>query len=368
MALWRRANVNRLKERGDAVGLVEALRDERRRDEAEDALVELGPGALEAIKGGEHHQNVSVRVACRKLAEQITENEERGAAKRLNALKRTNSTAEIAGYLSDAIAGVRERAARVLGSIGDESQLGLLSLAARRDPEPRVRVAAVNAIAVIGSPRTFDVLVELLAKETDTDVVGKMIGALARSGHPRAGHAIVDAYRRRGEVQYEAERALKAIGQLALEPTLRLLDDDSAHHRQSAARVLGSIGDPRAVEPLIGAIKRALTRLEPIQEEMQQHSRKVAVAAAQGVPQFWADGFFESLGPSIAADEEQSARREAAKALGSLDRRAVASLVSALVEAEQNPTIVKIVARALERIGGVEAEAALQRHRSGRRR
>jgi hypothetical protein len=81
------------------------------------------------------------------------------------------------------------------------------------------------------------------------------------------------------DVRKAAADALVKIGAPAVEPLIAALKDENSDVRQAAAKALGKIGDPRAVEPLIAALKdkdvrkaaaEALGRLgwEPAQDEM----------------------------------------------------------------------------------------------------
>ena len=62
-------------------------------------------------------------------------------------------------------------------------------------------------------------------------------------------------YKKDNSVRRNAAWALERIGdERAVEPLIQALKDDVAFVREEAARALGEIGDARAVEPLIQAI------------------------------------------------------------------------------------------------------------------
>jgi HEAT repeat protein len=81
--------------------------------------------------------------------------------------------------------------------------------------------------------------------------------ALGDIGDPRAVEPLVAALENRNPspaVRESAAAALVKIGAPAVEPLIALLSSRSSA-RLHAAEVLGNIGDPRAVEPLTGALE-----------------------------------------------------------------------------------------------------------------
>jgi len=56
-------------------------------------------------------------------------------------------------------------------------------------------------------------------------------------------------------VRWSAEDALVNIGNPAVEPLIKMLNDDSWRVRRRAVRTLGKIRDPRAIEPLVASMK-----------------------------------------------------------------------------------------------------------------
>lgn len=55
-------------------------------------------------------------------------------------------------------------------------------------------------------------------------------------------------------VRWSAEDALVSIGTPAVEPLIKMLNDDSWRARRRAVRTLGKIRDPRAIEPLVASM------------------------------------------------------------------------------------------------------------------
>ena len=163
-----------------------------------------------------------------------------------------------------------------------------------------------------------------------------------------------------------AAKALGAIGDArAVEPLIAALKDENKYVSQAAAKALGKIKDPRPVEPLIAALKdqyswaraaaaEALGRLgwEPAQDEMagwywmakRDWDKCVALGAL-------------TVEPLIAAlkDAGWSVRADAAKALGKIgDPRVVEPLIAALKDKDEyvrkaaDEALVKIGAPAVE--------------------
>ena len=56
-------------------------------------------------------------------------------------------------------------------------------------------------------------------------------------------------------VRWSAEDALVSIGAPAVEPLIKMLNDDSWRVRRRAVRTLAKIRDPRAIEPLVASMK-----------------------------------------------------------------------------------------------------------------
>ncbi|MCX5971263.1 MAG: tetratricopeptide repeat protein, partial [Coprothermobacterota bacterium] len=78
--------------------------------------------------------------------------------------------------------------------------------------------------------------------------------ALGKIGEPRAVAPLIAALRDSdGYVRTVAIEALGKIGASAMEPLSAALKDSEVSMRQATAQALGKIGDPHAVQPLIAA-------------------------------------------------------------------------------------------------------------------
>lgn len=150
----------------------------------------------------------------------------------VNALARLNpsgTTVILCDRLQDFDTGVKQRAAVVLGELGDPSALFPLSWAAA-DANPEVRQAAVQALGRLGDPRALPTL-----RIAITD-----------------GSAVV---------RLRAAEALGAVGgEGAVDALLPALADPDARVLQAAVLSLGRLGDARAVGPLVSLI--ASSRLD----------------------------------------------------------------------------------------------------------
>ncbi|MBN1139859.1 MAG: HEAT repeat domain-containing protein [Anaerolineae bacterium] len=212
------------------------------------------------------------------------------------------------------------------------------------DDNENVRAAAVEALAAIG-----DMAVELLtqALENDDRPVGLgRVGsgakrALETMRDPRAVEPLIQALRDgNGDVRGTAARALGALDDpKAVDPLSRALKDESWDVRAAAARALGEIDDPKAVEPL----SRAL--------EDESWDVRWAAAKALGAtsdPRA-VDLFIQAL-----RHRNADVRKEAARALGVIgDPRAVEPLCWRLGDSDGD--VRDTAAKALGKIGDPHA-------------
>lgn len=159
-------------------------------------------------------------------------------------------------------------------------------IAALKDVEPFVRVAATTALARIRDPRAVEPLIAAL-KDTNGDVRTGAAGALAALRDPRAVGPLIAALQERTDSPDAITRkllcatALKAItgqnigsddaaweqwwreqtGETAerIEPKaeqlIQSLSNSDPVRRYEAAKALGEMGDGRAVDPLVFTLK-----------------------------------------------------------------------------------------------------------------
>ena len=248
MSLFGPPDVGKLKARGNVAGLIRALhyrKDETRR-EALEALVGMGEQAVPRL--------VAAIVS--------------GSALECEALRRIGVPA--VGLLIDALKDDyrRDSAVSVLGEIGDPRAV---------DPLIRALIDARNrSIDRLGNYDTFAAkaaqaaLVQLGASAVQpvsamlsrTGVLPQARECLARVlgkiGDPRAVESLIYVLENPYEavqVRYGAVLALGEIGDpRAVEPLIATLADKDPMMREAAVLALGEIGDPRAVEPLTATL------------------------------------------------------------------------------------------------------------------
>jgi HEAT repeat protein len=196
------------------------------------------------------------------------------ATKALGRIKAAGAIDPLIPLLQDKVKAVREEATVALAKIGDAALSSLLD--ALKHPEWLVRLHAVEALARMRSPRAVEPLLWVLFNDTDQAIREDVIRALGQIGDSRATEFLVTAMK---------------------EPRLRTL----------AVEALGQIGDRSAV-PLLVAVLEGADRLEGL--------RPVA-----GCGDRW--------------DEEMVTKGAAVRALGSIgDDTAIPALLKALDQTE----------------------------------
>ena len=230
-------------------------------------------------------------------------------------------------------------AADALGEIRNPRAVPLL-ITALGDEDWKLRASAAEALGKIGDPRAAQPLIAILV-DSQWDVRSAAGKALDKIG-ARAFDPLVAALKNGGAlgaagVRYYAAKALGQIGDArAVEPLIAALkDDEDSYLRGESACSLGHIGDPRAVEPLIAALE----------DEEDLVARNKAVEALGRIADPGA------VVPLIAALDNWSwsGRKEAAEALGKIgDPRAGATLVAALTDRDRG--IREAAAQALDRL------------------
>ncbi len=185
--------------------------------------------------------------------------------------------------------------------------------------------------------------VSRLGSENDS-VRWEAAKALARLGEPRAIEPLIAALRDEdSDVRREAAEALARLGEpRAIEPLIAALRDEDSGVRCETAWVLGRLGDPRTVEPLIAALRDE-------DWEVRQAAAE-ALEAAAGAPENL--GNSHVLEPLIGAlrDKDRGVRCEVAWVLGELgDPRTVEPLIGALRDKDRGMR--RAAAEALKKCG-----------------
>lgn|GEM_PF-983779 len=195
------------------------------------------------------------------------------------------------------MAQVRVAATNILGKMEDETSMDLL-IELLADDNSYVKTSTTNALIKIGEP-VVPKLIQVLDNEAEnislplTDLVGDKIGD-----------------------RYKKELAKRVALQV------------------SAASILGNIKDPRAIKPLLEAMKREAD--DDATEEEKSNAASVRSGASAALT---------AIGPAAVVplidilenSENENARGNAASILGSIgDKRAVLPLIDALKDEEKS--------------------------------
>ncbi|MFW9993688.1 MAG: HEAT repeat domain-containing protein [Candidatus Odinarchaeota archaeon] len=215
---------------------------------------------------------------------------------------------------------VCEAAIEKLGHSADARAVKPLLEIPRSDSEGLFFVAITDALGALGDP-AFDPLIGSLAggDENIRSVAARVLGEL---GDTRAVEPLVKALTDvDSSVRWNAVGSLGELGDArAVEPLIKALKDDSWFVRGTAAGSLGKIGDARAVEPLIKALK-----------DVESRVRRDAVGALEKI------GDTRAVEPLIKAlkDDSWFVGEDAVRALGKIgDARAVEPLIKALKDVD----------------------------------
>ena len=166
--------------------------------------------------------------------------------------------------LNDERSFVRKEAAWALGNIKDPRALEPL-IAALKDDDYEVRRNVVLALAKLKDPRILEPLIGAL-KDSSHEVLKVVVYALANLEDPRSVGLLIAELRgsNNWKVRSSAKSALDKIDpnwtntEAAKQLVLYCIDALETSHppdvRENAARVLGYLKDPRAVEPLIAVM------------------------------------------------------------------------------------------------------------------
>lgn len=219
--------------------------------------------------------------------------------------------------------------------------LDTIALIARlRHPEATVRVRA----ALDADPIPLPVLIERIAAETDPDVLGVLVWAVARHGRRAVGPLIDLLGGARPGVRLHIVHALDKLGERDAVPALKtLLDDPEPAIRAAAVTALGRLGDERALPDLIDLLG---TPDEPL-----------GAAVTDALIRF---GDVAAAALALAPPADPRARTRAVEVLEQLDGPAATSALVA--RADDGDRQVRLAAVfALAEVRGEAADAAIAR-------
>ena len=217
---------------------------------------------------------------------------------------------------------IRYWAAEALGKIGDRRAVEPL-IEVLRDKEVSIQRHAALALGEIGDKRAIEPLIGALR---DVDWYVRKYAA-----EPLMVKVLKKSYI---YLRKTAVEALVKIGLPAVEPLIAALKGEDLHVRWRAAEALGKIGDSRAVEPLIYALKDKTTSIQ-LEAELLGSTRTGYARAAEQL---------------IDALKDKTANVQlAAEAIDRTQYKIVGKLIDALRDDEKK--MYKAVIEALGKIG-----------------
>jgi len=198
--------------------------------------------------------------------------------------------------LKDEDSDVRRSAVYAIGKLKDPT-VGELLIEALKDKESKVRQSAARALGEIKVPRAVEPLIAAL-QDKDCDVRLEATEGLAKIKDPRAVEPLIKALKDENwNVRWSAAKALEKINPKWRETEeakkwvpvfISDLKNEKPDIRARAAEALGELKDPRAVKPLIEALKdknqvvkyrasNALEKINPKWRETEEIKQEISV-------------------------------------------------------------------------------------------
>lgn len=236
--------------------------------------------------------------------QKIQKHKEKGDVKKIVKYLKYKKAEHVPGLAADA-----------LGELKDVRTVEPLIEIIKENPYYETTKAALKALANFGDERCIDPIYQFMKKRHWNEAAV----ALNRLGwKPTTAQEKVHYYYAKDKTKRLCE-----LGEDALETLISILDEGAS----KAANVLGEIGDKRAVEPLLDALKS------------NTNDEYVKKAAAEALGKIKTE---QAVQPLIAAlfNAQQSVSSSAAEALGSIgDSRAVEPLLE-LLEHRNNSDVI----------------------------
>ena len=172
----------------------------------------------------------------------------------------------------------RRRAARALGALGDPRAVPPLATALE-DASPAVRMTAADALVGFG-PKAREPLLAALAGKEPTAREAAAYG-LGRLRCAAAADVLIEAtafHRDEYAGQFIRAAAARALGPIGDRKAIAALaactkDGENGEVRRAAASALGTLRDPRSVEPLKELIRTESGRLERLLAELADQGK-----------------------------------------------------------------------------------------------
>jgi HEAT repeat protein len=181
-----------------------------------------------------------------------------GALIVLRSIADESITSYLVESLSDDSDNVRLEAVRTLAKVDGSSAIDPLILVARKDRDPYIRYEAVRLLRRIGVgyPQVLELALTVL-KDSHQDVRSQAARLLGNFHDDRSIEPLVKATADPNwNVRESAENALFNFGKKAVLPLIKALSSRAWTTRFRAARLLGEIGDSRAIDPLEKILKK----------------------------------------------------------------------------------------------------------------
>lgn len=245
---------------------------------------------------------------------------------------------------------MRKAAAAALGALGDERAVGALQVALEsRDSD--LRGIAAGALRGILTPEAVDALAREGELKALSEILldragdgGKLAAAraLASLGDPRALQPLLES-----DSGLWIDEAVRNLGEAAVDPLIDALGEGKADVRTRAAAALGKVSALRAIDALLAALN--------------DHHKDVRLNAIGALAQYAAAlsqaGDMRPVEPLISAlrHDDAKIRLEAARALGKLrDPRAIEPLIGVL-QGDADSSVRAAVAGILGELGDPRA-------------
>ncbi|MEJ5185587.1 MAG: HEAT repeat domain-containing protein, partial [Candidatus Geothermincolales bacterium] len=218
---------------------------------------------------------------------------------------------------------------------------GLIQALSHDDKD--IRVNAALALGKLKNAGAVKALVEAL-RDDHEDVRWAAAWSLGEIGKPAVRPLVQALKDEEGEVRWKAAWALEKMGRQVLDSLLDAFAVEEGEAKSKIAMVLGSIGDVRAVRPLVQA-------LGDLDESVRFGARWALQKLGGAV--------VRSLVKTLEEEDDPQARADAAVALGVIgDSSAVPSLVAALSDHDER--VREAAERALVEIGDKKAIPSLE--------
>jgi HEAT repeat protein len=169
----------------------------------------------------------------------------------------TSHVEKLVPFLGNKDPFIRKNAADALKKIGKIAVVPLINALYNSD-DMQIRINAVMILGDMNDPLSVEPLIDSLkdkpiTSSIETDILRVEVAkALGKIKDTRAIQPLIDALSYENyNVKERSAEALTEIGEPSVEPLIKLLRAQNTGPQIFAAKILGNIRDPRAVEPLI---------------------------------------------------------------------------------------------------------------------